>query len=263
MNDKPNFQNMTDSDDFSLVNHNPADFDSFHKFQEIIDARFAKIEEKRSKAERLKNIQKWDSMQTKRWKGARLKTINNPAADEAEKLIKENQFGSFFIQGANGVGKTYLGYAILRRYIGLGWITPSQIKIISEESLLRIPQLGFAGRERFEELLSKDYKVYLFDSVGQRSSYDSKRDIPLWEQMIDHVYSQSLAAIFTSTSSAESFSLQLPGSASSKFRHLIEGKEITMIGDGSEPKLKGLTEDENNVNNKIVDEIDKMNLFRE
>lgn len=228
----------TAAEEFKVVRHNETDFGAFNDFTRTLDERFATLENERSREERLKNVRKWDSMLAQRWRGASLRSIDNPAAGEAEALLRKHGYGSFYIQGGSMVGKTYLAHAIVRRYIGLGWITPSQVLTISEENLLSTTQMGFEGHALFARYLKSDYKLYLFDSVGQRDVYDPRRDLPQWEKIIDHVYSQSLAAIFTSTFSADSFSNVLPGSVNYKFRHLIEDKEITMKGNGLLPRLK-------------------------
>lgn len=235
------------SEDFTFLKHNKTDYAAFRDFQEELNARYQEIEKARSKSERESNVKKWDSSLPERWRGADLKTIENSAAGKAEALIREKRFGSFFVRGESSVGKTYLSFAIARRFIQLGWVTPSQVKIISEESLLNIPKLGFSGHDRFDKLFNESFRLYLFDNVGTRESYD-KRESPLWEQLLDHIYTNNLAAIFTSTGSATAFSEKLSTPAASKLRHLINGRIITMENEGKRtPELDDLTPEEQTI----------------
>lgn len=262
MSTEDDFSQVTDAKNFDLLKHNPTDYSAFRDFQKEIDSKYRNIEEKRSRSERAANVRKWDASFPPRWAGANLKDIKNPAAAEAEKLIREKRFGSFYVRGEPNVGKTYLSFAIARRYIALGWVTPSQVKIISEENLLTIPKLGFSGHDRFDKLFTDSFHLYIFDNVGNRESYD-KRESPLWEQLLDHIYTNNLAAIFTSTGSATAFSEKLSSPAGSKFRHLINGKIINMESNGATHPLTldELTEEEQLAEKKFSDRTDLFGKF--
>lgn len=217
-------------DEFKFVKHNETDFSAFRDFQTSIDEKFAKSELEKSKRSRLDNLKKWDESLNNRWRGASLAKIGTPSSKEAIDVISKNGFGNFFINGDSGAGKTYLGYAILRRYIGAGWVTPSQIKVVSEDTIMSYALGGFEGRAKFEELLRPKYKVYLFDNVATKDHYDARREIPFWEQLLEHVYSNSLAAIFTSNETPSSFAGILNDSGNSKFRHMISDRILTVRG---------------------------------
>lgn len=257
-----NYDLATSAEDFSLVHHNETDFNAFRDFQASLDEKFSKLEEGRSRAERLANVKKWDASLPPRWRGSSLKTIENDAARTAERLIQEHRMGSFFIKGAPSVGKTYLSFAIVRRFIGLGLLTPSNVKVISEESLLSIPKLGFAGQDRFEELMKSTVRFYIFDNVGTRDHFD-KREGPLWEQLLDHIYAKDLGAVFTSTKAAASFAEKLSSPAESKFKHLIDGKIIEMKSDKALPKLDDWSDEEIAETSKDQKEVGLFNAFED
>lgn len=251
------FLNVTDADNLKVVNHNDRDYNSFNDFQSNINERFEKLENDRSLRERKKNLRMWDKSLPERWSGARLSKIENPAAKKAMKIIRDNEFASVFVQGEAGSGKTYLSYAIARKFIEKGWVTPSEIKIISEENLMSIPKMGFSGQANLEKLFSAQYKLYIFDNAGSRDNYDSKEG-PIWEQLIDHIYTNSLVAIFTSPSSARIFADKLTDTAESKFKHLVHRKVITMkkeddyddgLGDYSEQEKNKIKREEQKVKN--------------
>lgn len=235
-NNPSDFFAATGTKGFKVVNHNDKDFEAFNQFQNALDSKYSKLERDRNRQERISNVKKWDASQPPRWRGADLKTITNPAAQKVEALIRKHRWSSFYIKGEPGVGKSYLSLGIARRYISLGWVTPSQIKDVSEESLMSISKMGFAGQDKFSEFFNSNLKLYIFDNVGSRDSYD-KREAPMWEQILDHIYTNDLAVIFTGLKSAASFSEKLSSPAGSKFRHLIDGKIIEMTGKNSAPSL--------------------------
>lgn len=228
MSEESQFFKATSTDDLRFVRHNPTDFDAFKKFQAGIDEKFAKTEEERAKKERKNNLKTWGEQVGSRWASASLRTIENNAAEEVIGIIKTQQAVSFWITGEAGSGKSYLAHAILRAYIGSGWTTPSQIERISEEVLFGMAATGFEGMARFNKLLSPQHKVYLFDGVLSKFEYTAK-ERQLWEQLIDHIYSNSLIAVFTSNEQLASFASRLSDSGASKLSHLVESREILSL----------------------------------
>lgn len=231
-----------DNDEVNFVNHNPTDYESFHAFNDDINKVYEKVEKENSRRDRAKFLEAWDNSMPDRWRGASLARIKNPAAAAALDLIKQGK-GNFFITGSSGAGKTYLAYAIIRRYIGVGWVTPSRVKIISEETILSYATSGFEGKYKFDKLFDKRYTLFLIDNVGMKAQYDTRRELPMFEQLLDYIYNNSLFVIFTSNNSAASFSNVLTESGASKFTHLIAGRTIEIKGTRT-PSLNDWTENE-------------------
>lgn len=229
MSDKLNkFFATSENEDFAFLNHNETDYSSFKEFQSSIDKKFAKVEIAKSKKDRIANLQKWDDNLSQRWSGASLKKIKTTASEKVLDIISKDGFGSFFINGAPGSGKTYLAYAILRRYVGAGWVSPSQVKIISEETILGYARNGFEGSGKFEEIFKNKYKVFLLDNVGVKKEYYEKEGLFL-EKIIDHIYSNSLVVIFTGTIKPSRWAGAL-GSSESKFSNIISGRVVVAEG---------------------------------
>lgn len=241
--------------DFRFVNHNATDYSSFKEFQSSIDEKFEKIEKAKSRNERIKNLKTWDENQVTRWKGASLGKIDNPAAKEILEIIKTEGFESFYIHGEAGSGKTYISYGILRKFIGSGFVSPSQIKIISEETIMGYALTGFEGRARFDELFDSKYKIYLFDNVVAKEQYNKHREIPFWEQLLEHIYSNSLVAIFTSNEEPQSFAGILNESGESKFSHLI-GDRVIKISGTRTPKLPESSVKKSSAEDNLLDHFD-------
>jgi DNA replication protein DnaC len=241
--------------DFKFVNHNQTDYDSFKDFQSSINSKFAKIEKEKSRRERIKNLKTWDENLVTRWKGASLGKIENTAAQQILEIIGKDGFESFYIHGDAGTGKTYISYGILRKFIGSGYVSPSQIKIISEETIMGYALTGFEGRARFDELFDSKYKVYLFDNVGSKEEYNKRREVPFWEQLMEHIYSNSLVAIFTSNEEPKSFAGILNESGESKFSHIIADRVIEVVGTRT-PKLPEVAEKKSSGGDNLLDRFD-------
>lgn len=222
------FHSLSVSAQKDFIKHNPVDYDAFKKFQAGLDERFSKTEEEREKRERRGNLTKWTDLVGRRWADATLKTIENEATKAVVSIIKKKKKSSFWIHGESGSGKSYLAYAIVRAYIGLGWTTPSRVLRISEGALLGMATTGFEGMARFNKLLTPQYNVYFIDGVETTRAY-SDREKQLLEQLIDHIYSHSLTVIFTSTMEASDFGCKLSDSADSKLDHLVGGHEVESV----------------------------------
>lgn len=227
---------------FSFKKHNETDYDNFRKFQEGIDQRYVTLERDRIINERKKNLLKWMDSLPERWKDASLAKIikdregegrSAEAATKINEIVASSGKGSFYLNGKASSGKTYLAYAVARKYITKGWTTPSQVKIISEESMLNLAHSGFTGRDRFERLLNPQYNMYIFDNVGEKERYDPVKEISLWERMIDHIYNNSLSAIFTSTFPLENFTDNMSESIQAKMTHLVDGRVVEVFGSSS------------------------------
>lgn len=242
-------------EDFKFVNHNKTDYDSFKEFQSSINSKFEKIEKEKSRRERIKNLNTWDEKLVSRWSGASLSKTDNPAAKQILEIIKKDGFESFYIHGDVGSGKTYISYGILRKYIGSGFVGPSQIKIISEETIMGYALTGFEGRARFDELFDSKYKIYLFDNVGSKEEYNKRREVPFWEQLMEHIYSNSLVAIFTSNEEPQSFAGILNESGESKFTHIISDRVIKVSGTRT-PKLPEASKKKTSGKDNLLDQFD-------
>lgn len=231
-------------EDFSAVNHNESDYGKFHDFARKLDQRYAGFAEGRSQQERRKALKMWDDQQVAPWNQARLgKLLDQKAANETAEIIEKRGWGSFFITGGAGSGKTFLGMAVARRYIGGGLLLPSQVKHLSEGRLLTHLRGGFKGQEIVNEAFSSKYKLYILDNVSENAAYDPKEQ-SVWEMLLDHVSLNGLAIVFTSSSSLAGFAEKLSGPAQAKLAHLVNNRVITMNNVVGAPDIGELTEGE-------------------
>ena len=221
------------TENFKFVKHNETDFEGFKDFAREIDSRFSAIEAKREKAERIAALEQWDRELPDRWRDARLNLIKKPVVKKISEALEKNMRGSYFLTGVSGAGKTFVAYALVRRLIGKGVTTSPQIKMISEGVLLNWANRGFKGADMLGQLLDDRYKLYFFDGIGTLSDAESEKVAPLWEQLLDHIYSKDLVSIFTSSDELDRFARTLSHSGETKLRTLIGDRALTVEFDGS------------------------------
>lgn len=238
-------------DEVIVVSHNKTDYEAFRNHQKKIDARFENFEKEQNKRNRLKNLFIWDEKTLPRWKGASLSKLRYK--DLANKILdtikKNNDLVSFFVTGEPDSGKTYIAYSIFRRYIGLGWLQPSEVKIITEDDLISIASIGWEGNSKFNDFLNPKYKAYFFEDVGIKNNYSEKMQY-FWESLINHVYKNSLVTIFTSSGTVTNFMDILNQTSESKFKKIINNNNI---------QLKSVSNSE--TQRSYITEAEKLNAF--
>jgi len=230
------------TENFNFVNHNKVNYDSYRDFADVINSRFEVLEAKREKSERAAALEKWDNHLPERWRAARMNRINKPVVKKIIESLNHNARGSFFLSGGSGTGKTFVAYALVRRFIGRGTVTPSQVKFVSERVMLGWKNQGFKGADFFNELFQKRYQLYVFDGIGTLEDAEMERLATFWEQLLDHIYNNDLIAIFTSSdtdgSSPEEaldrFCSNLSPSSEAKLRTLIGKRNFIVERDGSD-----------------------------
>lgn len=222
--DESSFQRLAVSgtlEDSSSFRHNKTDFDAFNKFAEELKERYRDVGRDRMIKERRESLMLWDQKLPRRWAGASLSTARNPASTEIAAKIKRYGVQSFFLQGDAGVGKTWMAHAVVRRYIGSGTVAPSQVVLLSEEAIVGMAHNGFQGRDKFEKILNSNHKLFLIDNVGSKESINPEREGVLLDRLIDHIYTNSLIAVFTSNHDVDYFCESLGTSAGTKVRDLV------------------------------------------
>lgn len=229
------------SKNFNFVNHNKVDYDSFFEFQKNRDNYMKSLEKDEEKEALLKNVKLWDSKTPARWNGASLSKLEDKNIKiKLSKEIKTHvEPQSFFLTGPVDSGKTYSAYAIYRRYIRMGLISPSEIFRTSESELLNYVNSGFAGRDKINRILSKSFKGMIFDSVGE-AEY-SEAENKMIDRLIEKLYSDNVSVIFVSSKNPNSWLRDLSENTETRVKKLVEDRLIKF------PQRKSDTADESSV----------------
>lgn len=210
--------------------HNATDFDQFKDFQKNLLERF----EDGSKAQRRETLKRrlrmWDMNTEGRWHRATLgKFEDRSTAERVQYLMKSDDSAqSFYIHSLDPYQGTYLAYAIVRRYIGHGKMTPSRIVRISEDELLGYATAGFAGKDAIAKLLQKQNTVYVMDNCGSRDEYNERFELPVIEQFISHVYSQDKQLLMISQVPLAEYKKLLSVSSQSRLDMLFDKTVVNL-----------------------------------
>lgn len=237
-NEAERFLHATGADKFEAVNHNERDFQSYRDFQQEIDKTYREVEKATARAERAANLKKWVASLAPPWSEAKLSTLKDQkAAKAAEAVIKDKKLTSFYLKGKGGGGKTFLALAIVRRYIGLGWLLPSQVKHTSEADILALSRSGFRYNENINNLLHRRYRAFIVDNVGEKKAYTDD-ELALWGTFLDHLSRRGHIVIFTSRYSSREFSEKLTESSRAKFSFLVNERVVTLSGSITPPEVR-------------------------
>ena len=222
---------LIDVSEFTPARHNRIDHSGFKDFQRRMELLQGKMVKKTSREARRENLKKWVNSLPSRWSKASLKSIDrNPdQAKEALKKISEGNY-SFYVTGGSSSGKTYFCYAIIRRLIANGVVTPSEVRIISEAEILSYANNGFTGQDNFNKLLKENKRLFFIDHMGTKERYDERRELPMMSALIDHIYSNSHYLIVTSNVPPRKLSKNFGMSTMSRFEDLVQNGLISLKG---------------------------------
>lgn len=125
--------------------------------------------------------------------------------------LKNKKFlhrNSLVMTGTLGVGKTWTGYAFLRRLIEEGIMTSSNIIVGTETEIFGEMSSSFDKAELLKELLYRSHKIFFIDDVGTIAPGKTSNPVAvrheLWASLLDHCYREHIPLIITSNLSTKS-----------------------------------------------------------
>lgn len=228
------------SDEVSAAKHNPTDVKSFERFRASLSALYDGTESESSREVARKNLHLWVDKLPRRWKKANLKTIDkdvhiSPSLEDLGEMVSRG-VSSYWITGSSGAGKTYLAYAIIRRMIGMGRVSPSKVLIMPESDLLRYSRAGFDGQKEIDKILARRYDIILFDDAGTKDTYHDSFDKPVLGAFFGKAYGDSIPIIATSPIPVEEYGIMLDDYICSRLEGIFlddDNSAVIGIGDSS------------------------------
>lgn len=200
----PSFQNqrevknqiVSSFTDKSLSNER----DSFNDFRDKLLNKYEEKKPEYNRAQAQLRTEKWRASIPVRFHNATLKNFRSSEPTK-EKIIEalrgSNDSMGLYIKGPAGSGKTFLAYAIADALVKKGWVRPSRVLYITEDTIRRFTVEGFQGENKFTDIISKDYDLVIFDKVGNIAALSNK-ELTNIEEFINFLYMKVKRVVITS-----------------------------------------------------------------
>lgn len=209
---------------FSVVRHNPTDYEQFREFYEGLSDKLADFEEQKHHEEKRERLRIWLQRAGDTWRDAKLSRVSNDTVQPIRDSVRERGATSFFLAGPSPSGKTFTAYAIIRSYVVSGYVNPTRALIVSENYLLDLANSGFAGRDELQKMLNAPLDVILIDDIGSVSRYSNNESAAM-ERLIDHAHDQAIPLIVTSLLSPSTWANMMRQSINSTLRDLYPSQD--------------------------------------
>lgn len=209
------------------VNHNPVDHSGFRNYLKQVNKTYKSLERERIYEERMSNLRSWLRKLPSPWNHANLTGMRGDAPRIVNQILSDSKKPqSFYFYGASGSGKTFLTYALLRRYIGHGWASPSTVKIMSEQELLSMAYTGYIGKREFNQMLETGYMVFVVENVGTAAQYTPEKELLFWDRFVDYIHDNRILLVLSSPYKFDNFLKKLSTSSQVKLRSIMESNTV-------------------------------------
>lgn len=212
---------------FRTINHNKTDHERYRREQAEIDENFADRTPDRLRSDRLANLRVWDQRVPPRWSGASISRLPDGPQNRFKEILAA-QGHSAYITGREGSGKTYAGYAFIRRLVGRGAVLPSGVRVYSETTLIEYCRAGFAGRDALQAIADDNKTTaIMLDGIGFADDY-TDRDAIAIERVIEKAYNENLPLIVTASIEPTSWVKRFSESTEVRLRELIKSNVVAL-----------------------------------
>lgn len=195
-----------------MANNNPTDMDAFRKYMED-ERRVMKSIQKEKEINRLKkNLITWTDSLEWPWNQADLRFFQGEAMVSINEELKHGKLRSFVMMGGTSRGKTFLSYAVVRRFLQMGYVTPSQIRRTTvREGAANINGM-FQSRAWKDNFFNNEAKLFLIEGASREQGKMRDKNIErFWREMADFCRITGAKCIITYlTESDESTTGTLP-----------------------------------------------------
>ncbi len=159
-----------------LPNNNPTDFNSYNDFMKEQKAQDAILQKRKKELRLQKNLTEWTDSLGPIWSQADLAFFMPEFIKKVGAQVTSSRWGGIILMGASSKGKTFFSYALIKRYIALGWVTPSQIHFIDYFTGMENINGMFQSRIWKDKIFNKNNKIIVVENVSDDFSLIDHRD---------------------------------------------------------------------------------------
>lgn len=184
------------------VRHNKVNHSQFQAFQARFENNHKNIESKLRQNMIRENLSLFAETVPPRFARASLPELARISRSQEiqwvlERLNNPAQPVSFYLGVSSGYDNVMAAYAILRRYVGLGFLSPKQMVHIEENDIITLAKAGFHGAQDLQKIITKHTRAVIFSVSSLVPSYSLQEDNYL-SKIIDTIYKRNMALIVTS-----------------------------------------------------------------
>ena len=218
-----------------VIRHNRPDYGKFGDAIRRYDSLYEGVEKKQQFRLRKKGLRIWDDVVSERFpndsdRPVTLSSIRSDASVSVKKLVDSRKVPYLWIAGGNEKEKMLLAYAAVRRMVGKGVVSPSNVKTLSEEQIISFGRSGFDGNRRLEEILSSRMSALIVEGLGSKNGLHGTMEKPSVERVIEHIYSNPVPVVVTSVSTPKEMDRSLNSPAGSKILSMF-GDSVVFLDD--------------------------------
>ena len=138
------------------VRHNEVNHSNFQAFQARFENNHKNIESKLRQNVIRENLSSFADVVPPRFAHVSLPELARTSGREEiqwvlERLKNPSQPVSFYLGVTSGYDNVMAAYAIMRRYVGLGFLSPKQMVHIEENDIITLAKAGFHGAQDHHE----------------------------------------------------------------------------------------------------------------
>lgn len=228
------------------------DHKRFNQIQSNIDTRMKAYERDKRRADRASNLRLWDRNTPRRWRGATLSSLDERVRERCMEFLKDLKSGNaLFLYGPPGSGKTHTAYAVIRKMVAKGFISPGRFMRITESSIESMANNGYKGANEFSDLLNRNYDAVIIDNLNAERFYSDKVEA-MMEELLTKLYEDSTVLILCSQKSADQWYTYAPSGSVSSMRSSI-GNRVIELPSGTDNDLDSGADDRSSEHGPAID----------
>lgn len=230
-----------------MAKNNPTDMDAYREYMRQERLELQKLEKEKEIKRLKKNLEDWTESLDWPWNQADLRFFQGRPVEIVNEELKHGKLRSFVMLGGANRGKTFLTYAVVKRFLQMGLVTPSQIRRTTVREAASNINGMFQSREWKDNFFSKDAKLLIVEGASREQSQLSDKSIErFWRELNDFCKQTEAKVIITYLTDEEETNkinilpvLTIDNKFNLKFLQTMKFLEITDNTRNPNAKLKG------------------------